>query len=279
MRLFRRSILFLGLSVRLLAEAPVVIDDRALSIDFGDRIGAMVDAGQTTSAKDLGEQLKRERVAIELAEARKEISEDVYGGAVDSVGIIASVYKCGRCDDWHRSGAATCWVLSADGVMVTNYHVFANAEHSGWGVLTRDGKVSAVKEILAANKEMDIAIFKVAGEGYKPLSFGEASKVGGDAHIIAHPDGRFFTYTYGKVSRYYRTSRRGVVWMAVTAEFARGSSGGPVIDSRGNVIGMVANTQSIYYTSEKKGEGKGPFQMVIRNCVPVESMLSLIEKE
>ena len=35
--------------------------------------------------------------------------------------------------------------------------------------------------------------------------------------------------------------------MGVTAEYARGSSGGPVMDDAGNVIGMVSSTNSIYY--------------------------------
>lgn len=259
---------------------PIVINDSEMTRELGKKIGELVDTSKTTGAKELTEQLSRKTTALVLPKPSDNESDDIYNDCVDSVGIIASVYKCGKCDKWHRSGCATCWVLAEDGVMVTNYHVFANAEHSGWGVLLRDGRVCAVKEVLAADKESDIAIFRVEGEGFSPLKLGNPQKVGGEVHIIAHPDSRFFTYTAGLVSRYYtaRTSKAAkTIWMAVTAEFARGSSGGPVLDECGNVVGMVANTQSIYYPKKKKSDFRGPFQMVIRNCVRVVDIQKLIE--
>jgi len=69
----------------------------------------------------------------------------------------------------------------------------------------------------------------------------------------------------------------GATLMTVTAEFARGSRGGPIMDDFGNVVGMVTSTQSIYYPSKNKTVKKGPLQMVIRNCVPVSSIRALIE--
>ena len=64
--------------------------------------------------------------------------------------------------------------------------------------------------------------------------------------------------------------------MAITAEFAKGSSGGPVFDEKGNVIGLAASTVSIYY---HEGQGKKDnLQMVQRQCAPVEAMRRLIRK-
>ena len=264
------------------AAEPIVIDDSSMTRDLGEKIGSLVDGEKTTGAKVLTKQLSRKSTALTLPKPSKKVSTDIYTESVDSVGIIASVYKCGKCDKWHRSGCATCWILSEDGVMVTNYHVFANAEHSGWGVLLRDGSVYAVKEVLAADKSADVAIFRVEGEGFNALKLGDQPKVGGEVHIIAHPDSRFFTYTAGFVSRYYAARKTKdaakTIWMAVTAEFARGSSGGPVLDECGNVVGMVANTQSIYYPKKKGSKHlRGPFQMVIRNCVRVADIQKLIE--
>lgn len=259
------------------ANEPVVVDDRALMMGLDQKVGAFVDSKKAIDSKLIQEHLKRNRTTLQLSAAGDKRLDDVYGECVDGVGIITSVYKCGKCDKWHRAGCATCWILTEDGVMVTNYHVFANSTQSGWGVLTRDGCVSPVQEILAADKVADIAIFRVGGKGYKPLKLGAAQEVGGDANIIAHPDSRFFTYTSGKVSRYYKSAQKAGDWMAVTAEFARGSSGGPVMDECGNVVGMVSNTQSIYYPSNDKAKPEGPFQMVIRNCVPVSAIRKLIE--
>lgn len=273
-------LILLSLFQSSMAAEPIVIDDSAMTRDLGKKIGELVDGEKTTGAKELIEQLSRKTTALALTKPSDKVCDDIYNDCVDSVGIIASVFKCEKCDKWHRSGCATCWILREDGVMVTNYHVFANAEHSGWGVLLRDGRVCPVKEVLAADKAADIAIFRVEGEGFNALKLGEPQKVGGEVHIIAHPDSRFFTYTAGLVSRYYtaRSSKSAkTIWMAVTAEFARGSSGGPVLDECGNVVGMVANTQSIYYPKKKKSDLRGPFQMVIRNCVRVAGIQKLIE--
>ncbi|WP_159434830.1 S1 family peptidase [Rubritalea squalenifaciens] len=271
--------LVFALSLPLVAEPPV-IDDHKLTSDLGDKIGKLVEEEKTTPGEDLFKQLERTKADLQLKQPSTQECKNVYSECVDGVGIIASVYKCGKCDKWHRSACATCWTLTEDGIMVTNYHVFKNKDHSGFGVLSRDGRVAPVVEVLAADKETDIAIFRVKGEGFKALKLGDSEEVGNDVHIIAHPDGRFFTYTAGNVSRYYQPrGKSNTVWMAVTAEFAKGSSGGPVLDSEGNVVGMVANTQSIYYHGmEKNGEGKGPFQMVIRNCVPVSSIRKLIKE-
>jgi len=269
-----------GYAIGAVQAAPPVINDKKIMAAIGDKIGKLVEAKQTTGAKELQKQLARKKVAVKMPAVQTEVKEDLYKDCVNSVGIIASVYKCTKCPLWHNSGLATAWVLTADGIMVSNYHVFDGKDHPGFGVVMRDGTTYAVTEILAASKVDDIAIFRVKANGLKPLPLlpeGKDISVGKNVNIIAHPDSRFFTYTSGRVSRYY-TGRgsRPATWMAVTAEYARGSSGGPVFDDKGNVCGMVANTQSIYYPSKKKGE-KGPFQMVIRNCVPAHSLRKLID--
>ncbi len=260
------------------AAAPVIIDDAKISKEIGDKIGALISTHKATSAVELEKQLVKKSASIKLPKPGKTKLDDLYGERVGSVGIIASVYKCKHCPNWHRSGCATCWVLTEDGVMVTNYHVFKGKTHDGFGVIMNDGKVAVVKELLAANKDADVVIFRVSKTGYKPIPLGEAEKVGGNVNIIAHPDSRFFTYTSGRVSRYYRDrAKRPCYWMGVTAEYARGSSGGPVMNDTGNVVGMVSSTSSIYYPPRDRSKNKrGPFQMVIRNCVPVDAIRKLI---
>ena len=263
-------------------SSPEYIDDKVIRKEMMKGVGDLVDAKKATSGKDLADQLNRKSCDVKLVAARKSPVDNIYDSCADSVVVIGSVYKCGKCSNWHTSGTATAWILSADGVMVTNYHVFAGKPVEGFGVRTRDGKVAPVVEILAASEKNDVAIFRVRGSGFKPLAFGPDAKVGSELHLIAHPDSRFYTYTSGKVSRYYQKYTRpegGTPVMAITADFARGSSGGPVMDSAGNVIGMVASTQSIYYSAKKKSDKKGPFQMVIHNCVPVSSIRKLVKQK
>ena len=56
-------------------------------------------------------------------------------------------------------------------------------------------------------------------------------------------------------------------FMAITADFAKGSSGCPVLDERGAVVGIVNNTESIYYDDDGKKK-QMDLQMVVKNTTP-----------
>jgi hypothetical protein len=63
----------------------------------------------------------------------------------------------------------------------------------------------------------------------------------------------------------------------ITAEFAKGSSGGPILNDLGQVVALVTTTDSVYYnTNDGKQEN---LQMVFYNCVPYESVLNLFAGE
>jgi S1-C subfamily serine protease len=68
-----------------------------------------------------------------------------------------------------------------------------------------------------------------------------------------------------------------VDYVSITADYARGSSGGPVLNDRGEVIGIVKSTQPIFY---RMVEGKGEnLQMVIKLCIPSAKLLKLIGQQ
>jgi hypothetical protein len=68
-----------------------------------------------------------------------------------------------------------------------------------------------------------------------------------------------------------------VDFVSITADYARGSSGGPVLNDRGEVIGIVKSTQPIFY---RMIEGKGEnLQMVVKLCIPSASILKLIKQQ
>ena len=62
-------------------------------------------------------------------------------------------------------------------------------------------------------------------------------------------------------------------WMAISADYARGSSGAAVLNDSGEVVGMVASTITINYNREKETNP----QMVVGLCAPVEAIRRLIE--
>ncbi len=260
---------------------PIVVNDTKILKSFETDMGKLAEAGQMVNTDDLLPNLARTSCNIALPSLSTEKLDNVYATAAQSVVVIGSVYKCDKCPLWHAGSVATGWVLTSDGIMVTNYHVFNGKKAEGFGIRTLDGKVAPIVEILAASAKDDIAIFRVKGEGFKPLAIGQDAGVGASIHIIAHPDKRFFTYTAGNISRYFRKASNvggQIDAMAVTADFARGSSGGPVVNNLGNVVGMVSSTRSLYATTNSKKDPKRNFQMVIGNCVPAESIRKLIKK-
>jgi S1-C subfamily serine protease len=110
--------------------------------------------------------------------------------------------------------------------------------------------------------------------------------------VLSHPDNAFYSLTEGVVSRYfvYRNQGKATTMLATTAEFAVGSSGAPLLDDCGNVIGMVSSTSSIYSgpaTMDGEGEisgsapeadSNGDLQMVMKMCVPSADILKLLGK-
>jgi S1-C subfamily serine protease len=135
-------------------------------------------------------------------------------------------------------------------------------------------------EVLAADKEADLAIFRVKGEGFQPLAFGAAAEVGDKIRVISHPNRKFFLQTSGEVARYHlarsRINRNGAVRMSITADYAKGSSGGPVFNEAGEVVGVVSSTQSIYYSKDEEGDQEN-LQMVVKNTVPVAAVKKMLE--
>lgn len=274
------------LSVTTLSGAPtenpvreaesIAVNDAALLSTLKREIGKYAEAENGISADDLAKNVKNApaKLEIEIPKALKNTDPS------SSVYIISSVYLCGKCDLWHVGGTASAWALSQDGLVVTNYHVIANAKGNAMGVCDRNGKTYRVIKVLAADKANDIAIIKVDANELVPMEIGSTSPVGEEVEVISNPNRKFFTHTFGHVSRYHtqpaRNDRKPIVKMSITADYAKGSSGGPVLDSKGRVAGMVASTKSIYTPPE---DGKGSsrnLQMVIKNCVTISAIKAML---
>ncbi len=206
--------------------------------------------------------------------------EDIYLKAADSVLVISGLYLCGRCDNYHARPASG-FILTEDGLAVTNHHVIQNEDNLTLVAMTRDGRVVPVLEVVASNERDDIAIIRLGGEGpFTPLPIARTAHVGERVHTITHPDGKFYTYTSGEIARFHMEPKRGgppVRRIQITADYAKGSSGGPILNDRGQVVAVVTTTDSVYY-NEHEGKQEN-LQMVFYNCVSFESILDLFEDE
>lgn len=254
---------------------PVVVDDSKLMESISVGVGAYTDAEGIPKPAELAKALAKAPATTDLPVP----TADAAANADSSVYIIGSVYKCDDCEKWHGDGVATAWALTADGLMVTNYHVFENAEDAAMGVCGLDGKTHPILGIVAADHTNDICIFRVGASDLKPLALRKNPPVGEKVEVLSHPDAAFFSHTFGQVSRYHRDAEGGdnpAVWMSVTAEYAKGSSGGPVLDKDCRVVGMVCSTYSIYFTEKEKRRPAEDLQMVVRDCVTSSAIMAML---
>lgn len=201
---------------------------------------------------------------------------EVYAASQPGTVIVASGGRCDDCGKVHPR-VASGFVISPSGLLVTNYHVVNLDESSPMVVLDAAGVVHQVAGWIKVSKSEDLALLQLAGEGpfdFLPLADAVPGP-GTEVAVLGHPDKNFYFFSTGVVSRYFIQQGNRVPNLSVTAPFAKGSSGGPVLDQRGNVVGIVRATDSIYYTEH--GEEQKDFQMVVRMVVPVDLLRKLLE--
>ena len=259
------------------------VDDRAIKNMISSKSDVLLTDDTVVHFKKIEDQLNRKQTELRLPRLKTTelASREFYQKVTPSVLILSKMYKCGRCERWHDRSAGA-FVLTADGAIVTNYHVVEGAldDERAMVATTSTGEVYPVKELLAASQTNDVVILQLAlprGVQLQPAKVAQRSWPGEDAIVISHPVGRFYTLTKGTVSRNATlrlkegTSNR----LFITADYAKGSSGSPVFNSFGEVIGLVSSTESIYYTETKDVQKN--LQMVFHNCVQGQAVLSLIK--
>ena len=224
------------------------------------------------SMKKLAGQLKRPRCALTLSVVTNAESElpDTVERVRLGVLVVASLYQCRDCREWHVASAAG-FMLTASGAFATCYHVVDHPEHAVMVVMTGDGRVCGVREVLAANEAHDVAILQLDGSGFTPLALETDARVGSRVFVLGHPEDHYFTLTEGIVSRYFTGQKEtgDAVMMGITADFGRGSSGCPVFNLRGEVVALADNIVS--------SDSKTGAKLIFKHARPVRAVLDLIQ--
>ncbi|HEY0622761.1 trypsin-like peptidase domain-containing protein [Sphingomonas sp.] len=136
-----------------------------------------------------------------------------------------------------RISAGSGFVVDASrGLVVTNHHVVANARAIAVGI--GDRQVEA--ELLGSDPRTDIAVLRISARGLKSLPLGESAqtKVGDYVVAIGNPFEVGQTVTAGIVSALRSPSGGGPRYVQTDAPINPGNSGGPLINMRGEVIGV-----------------------------------------
>jgi tetratricopeptide (TPR) repeat protein len=137
-----------------------------------------------------------------------------------------------------KRGQGSGFLVSPDGMIVTNYHVMRVGRRG----LVRfgDGKVLPVESILAQDAKKDLSVLQVSGTDlpYLELLPDEVKPVvGSRAFAIGTPAGYTNTLSEGLVSGLREEEEQRAV-VQTTAPISSGSSGGPLLDSRARVLGV-----------------------------------------
>ena len=239
------------------------------------KIAEFASDSSTVSVETIVSQLQRKKCRFQLAmeESGKPFS---YDDLKHSVLAIGELYKCKSCPAGHIS-SASAFIISKDGLCVSNYHVFdvlseQKAKVIGLGVINFEGKVYKIQEVLAANKKDDVLIFRIDTRGDKltPLPLNRMVSVGDKVKVISHPKRKFYAYSEGILTRKHVVAETNSPRYSISADYAQGSSGGPVFDQFGNVIGVVESTLSLYSSNKH-------IQMVMKEIIPIQAVFNLID--
>ena len=207
--------------------------------------------------------------------------EEIYARARHSVVIVGAIERRGKGHETHTL-CATGFVVRGDGLIVTNYHVLTSfREAKALGVMTDDGRVFAVEEVRAADKHNDLALLKVRAQGLTPLPVAAAVPIGATVYCLSHPvlnsaktANGFYTFTSGIVSGKFHAptaEKTPVDVLTITADYAVGSSGAPVLNEHGAVVAVASMTLPIFHEDAQKD-----VQMIWKYCRPSSNLLSLL---
>jgi len=139
-----------------------------------------------------------------------------------------------------KSRQGSGFVVTQDGLILTNYHVIRDATNAK--VRLASGDVYDRVSIMATDERRDLAVLKVSGFSLPTLGLGDSDSVhiGMDVVAIGSPMGLENTVSTGIVSG-RRTEPRGFKLIQISAPASTGSSGGPVLNREGRVIGIAAS--------------------------------------
>lgn len=142
-----------------------------------------------------------------------------------------------------RRGAGTGVIWRTDGVILTNYHVVAGQQEI-W-VELRDGRTFPAK-VLNVNEAADLALIQIDATDLPAAEVDDSStlRVGELVVAIGHPWGQKYVVTAGVASGVgtLRDERNGrtATFIRSDVALAPGNSGGPLLNSRGAVVGINA---------------------------------------
>ncbi len=170
----------------------------------------------------------------EVVPVREKSLTEIIAHAEPCVFVVYTYDRKGK-----RIGQGTGFFIEDSGVGVSNYHVFEKGR--SWRIRTTDGQEHPVKRIMYQSKKFDYVVFQVATQRSMPfLPLGDILPMKGeDIVVLGNPRGLESTASRGIVSSIRDYQGRDQAIIQVDAAISPGSSGSPVMNRQGEVVGIA----------------------------------------
>jgi serine protease Do len=147
-------------------------------------------------------------------------------------------------------GVGSGFILTSDGYVMTNAHVVDGADEM---IVTLTDKREFKAKLIGADKRTDVAVVKIEATGLPAVKIGDVArlKVGEWVMAIGSPFGLENSVTAGIVSAKQRDTGEFIQFIQTDVAVNPGNSGGPLINMRGEVVGV--NSQILSRTGNFAG--------------------------
>ena len=217
------------------------------------------------------------QVSLKTVDGKTEMSDaEVYAANVNSVVSINVTGTSGYNffgQPVQSASSGSGFVLTSDGYIVTNYHVVENAETVKVTMYNGDEYDA---QYVGGDEDYDIAVIKIEATDLPAVTLGNSENLNVGDHVLAigNPLGDLtFSMSGGMVSSVNRTINvDGTPFNMIQTDTSinPGNSGGPLLNSYGEVVGIVSAKYSSYGTSGESVEGLG-------FAIPINDVISMIQ--
>ena len=263
-RFFATASLALAVCATLLAPAPLWAQSRGLP-DFTELVEQV--GPSVVNIRTLEKVSSRDVQAGSPDEEMQELFRRFFGVPMPAPNTPRQQRPNRPEPDQERPrGVGSGFVLSSDGFIMTNAHVVDGADQV---MVTLPDKREFKARIVGADKRTDVAVVKIDATGLPAVKIGDVSrlKVGEWVMAIGSPFGLENSVTAGIVSAKQRDTGDYLPFIQTDVAINPGNSGGPLINLRGEVVGI--NSQ-IYSRS-------GGF-MGISFAIPIDEAMRVSEQ-
>ena len=181
-----------------------------------------------------------------MDEETQELFRRFFGVPIPNPGTPRQAPRQGRTpapEESQPRGVGSGFILTADGFIMTNAHVVDGADEV---LVTLTDKREFKAKIIGTDKRSDVAVVKIQATGLPAVKVGDVSrlKVGEWVMAIGSPFGLDNSVTAGIVSAKQRDTGDYLPFIQTDVAINPGNSGGPLINMRGEVVGINSQIYS-----------------------------------